>query len=457
MSVLAGGGIGLGALPLLVHQLPEALLVHREPGLGRHLQGEFDRESIGVVQGERIATRQRAFAGRFRLVRGILEQLRTGGQGAVERGLLGDGDSADPFKVGDQLRVRRAHLVTYYGHQLAHHRLFDAKQLGGADDPAQQAAQHVAAAFIAGADPVTDDDRRRAGVVADDAVAHVILVVALPISARGDRCHAVDDGPHQVGFVDVVDTLQQTRDALDAHTGIDVLARQRAEDLEVRLRGALTTLVLHEHEIPDLDVAILVGLRATLDAVLGAAVVIDLRTGAARSGDTHGPVVVGHAATLNPVQREARNFLPQPDGLVVIQVDGGPQLLRVESVPTLGHRIGQQGPGQPDGLPLEVVAEGEVPGHLEERVVPGGDAHLVNVRCTDALLDAGGRVVRRGPLPQEERHELHHAGVDEQQVGVVEDHRGTRHLGVTGLHEVVQESLPDLVCLHVVLGCSWGI
>ena len=59
-------------------------------------------------------------------------------------------------------------------------------------------------------------------------------------------------------------------------------------------------------------------------------------------------------------------------------------------------------------------------------------------------------VVRRRALPEEERHELHHARVDEQQVGVVEDHRGTRHLGVARLHEMIEEPLPDLVCLHVV-------
>src|ERR1700761_763254 len=44
---------------------------------------------------------------------------------------------------------------------------------------------------------------------------------------------------------------------------------------------------------------------------------------------------------------------------------------------------------------------------------------------------------------------MHHAGVDEQQVGVVENHRGTRHLGVARAHEMIQEPLPDLVCLHL--------
>jgi hypothetical protein len=86
---------------------------------------------------------------------------------------------------------------------------------------------------------------------------------------------------------------------------------------------------------------------------------------------------------------------------------------------------------------------------LEEGVVPGGDADLVDVGGADALLDAHRAVPRRSALSEEVRHELHHAGVDEQQIGVIENHRGTRHLGMTRFHEVIEETLPDLVCLHV--------
>ena len=87
--------------------------------------------------------------------------------------------------------------------------------------------------------------------------------------------------------------------------------------------------------------------------------------------------------------------------------------------------------------------------------MPGGDADLVDVGGADALLDAGRAVPRRRALAEEVRHELHHAGVDEQQVGVVEDHRGAGHLGVARVHEVIEESLPDLVCLHVLLSLSF--
>ena len=105
-----------------------------------------------------------------------------------------------------------------------------------------------------------------------------------------------------------------------------------------------------------------------------------------------------------------------------------------------------------DGPCLEVVAEGEVAVHLEEGAVPGGLADLFDVLGPDALLDAGRPLPRRGLLADEVRHELHHAGVDEQQVRVVERQRGARHHGVAVGLEVREKAPPDLGRAHG--GCS---
>ena len=63
VRVFARGGIGFRAAPLLGHQFPEPGLVDLQAGLGGHLEGELDRESVGVVQGERIRSGQHAGAG----------------------------------------------------------------------------------------------------------------------------------------------------------------------------------------------------------------------------------------------------------------------------------------------------------------------------------------------------------------------------------------------------------
>ena len=95
-------------------------------------------------------------------------------------------------------------------------------------------------------------------------------------------------------------------------------------------------LVLHEDEVPDLEVAVLVGDRAALLAVLGAAVEVDLRAGTAGAGNAHVPVVVGLVATLHPLGRQPDHVGPERERLVVVEVDGGPQPLRVEAEAAVG-------------------------------------------------------------------------------------------------------------------------
>jgi hypothetical protein len=141
--------------------------------------------------------------------------------------------------------------------------------------------------------------------------------------------------------------------------------------------------------------------------------------------------------------------VPDVDRLVVVLVDGRPDEVAVEAVAALVDRLGRQVPGELDRAFLEVVPEGEIAVHLEERAVPAGLADLVDVRGAQALLDAGRARERRRALPQEVRDELHHAGVDEQQVRVVDcGQRRARDDGVIRRLEVCKETPADLRCLH---------
>ena len=112
----------------------------------------------------------------------------------------------------------------------------------------------------------------------------------------------------------------------------------------------------------------------------------------------------------------------------------------------LGHQL----PGVRDRRLLEVVAEAEIPQHLEEGVVPRGVADIVQVVVlaagAHAFLRRGGAHV--GPLLLAGEHvlELHHAGVGEHQRGVVARHqrRALDHL-VPVAGEVVEEGGADVV------------
>ena len=451
MSGLAGHRVVLGALLLLRHQFGESLLIDVETCLRGHLEREIDRESVCVVQGERVVTADRLLVRRLGGLRGVGEQLGPGLERLGKRRLLADRDGDDMGALLGEFGVRRRHDVDHRVHDDLHGRLGIAEQPHGADHAPQESPQHVTASVITWEHAVADEHDRGAGVVGDDAEPHVVVVIARAIAPTGQLRRQVDERLEQVGLVDVVDVLQQAGHTLDAHTGVDVLLRQRAEDLVTLLGSAGASLVLHEHEIPDLDVAILVGFGSTFDAVGGSTVVEDLRARAARAGHAHRPVVVLHPAPLDALCGNTDLVAPDRERLVVVEVDRRPELLRVDAVSAVVHRRGEQIPRKADGLTLEVVAEREVARHLEEGVVAGGDADLFDVECADTLLHAGGAVERRGLFTEEVGLERHHACVDEQQVGIVEDQRGTGHLGVSGLDEVIQESLPDLMRLHWVL------
>ena len=466
MVVLLGTVVGLGAGLLLGHAGVEALLVHGQTGLGGHLDGEVDREAVGVVQRERGVATQLGQARALDLGGDSLEQTGAGLESLEEGGLLAHRDGADTLPVVGDLRVGRGHGGTHGVHELLHGHTGGAQQTGGTDDTAQQATQDVAAPLVARGDPVEDEHQAGTAVVGDDAETDVVGVrgvvlgrlgvagldelLTAAVGRTGEVLGDLDHRSEEVGLVDVLDTLEDAGDALDTHTGVDVLLGQRAHDLEVVLTDALAALILHEHEVPQLDVPGVVDDRSAVLPVLLATVVVDLRAGAARAGDAHRPVVVGHAEALDPLFGDTDLLVPDLGGLVVVEVDGDPKAVLVQSESALVDRVGEQRPGVADRAFLEVLAEGEVAGHLEEGVVAGGDAHFLDVEGAHTLLDGGGGAVgeRRVLLAQEVGLEGHHAGVDEEQVRVVEDQRGAGHLCVTGLDVVVDESLTDLMRLH---------
>ncbi len=444
---LLGLGVGLGPVALLLHQSAEAGLVHGQALLGGHLEGEVDREAPGVVEQERLVAGEDRATGGLGLGHGGVEDVGAALDGLQEGGLFGEGDGLDALAVGDELRVLLAHRVDHDVDQVPDDGTRGAHEAHVADGAAHDAAQHVAAALVAGGDAVADEHGRGADVVGDHAQRDVRALGGAVLHA-GQLGGLVHDHAQGVGLVHVLHALQDHREAFEAETRVDVLRRQVAEDREVVLPVAGAALVLHEDQVPDLHVTLVVDGRAALDAELGAAVVVDLRAGAAGAGDSHGPEVVLLAQALDALGGDADLLAPDLLGLVVVEVDGDPELLRLQAVAAVRHGAGQQLPGVLDGAFLEVIAEGEVAAHLEEGAVAGGLADLFDVRRTDALLDAGERRGRRLGLAQEVGLERHHARGHQQQSRVVRDERRRRDNGVTALLEEAQPAAANLSRLH---------
>jgi hypothetical protein len=242
----------------------------------------------------------------------------------------------------------------------------------------------------------------------------------------------------QVRLEDVLHALEHDRDPFEARAGVDVLRRKLPEDVLLRV-----DLVLHEDVVPDLEETFLVDRRSAVRTVLRAAVDVDLRAGTARTGRVGRPVVLRRVAPDDALRCESE-VAPDLVGLVVGLEDRDPQELRIDPV---ALRDELEPPAA--RLPLEVIAEREVPEHLEQREVTVGVPDVVDVDGAEALLARGRTGKRRLRLPEEVRDELVHPRVRQQQSGLGRrDQRRGRNSDVIALDEEREEQLADRSRVH---------
>jgi hypothetical protein len=115
---------------------------------------------------------------------------------------------------------------------------------------------------------------------------------------------------------------------------------------------------LHEHQIPDFDVAVAVSIRRTgrTPGDVRAVIVEDFRTGTAGAGIAHRPEIVAFVALAAGLVADAGDALfghldlvgPDLISLVVGLVDRDPQLVRRHF-----QHAGQKLPGKVDGIGLK--------------------------------------------------------------------------------------------------------
>ena len=193
---------------------------------------------------------------------------------------------------------------------------------GAADD----AAQHVAALLVRRHHAVGDEERHRAAVLGEDPQRDVAVARREPPYAHAGRLLGRgDQRPEHVDVPDRVDALEDREVALEPGAGVDARARAAATSCAVGLR-----VELHEHEVPDLDVAVLArspGRRRGRSSGPRSQKISEL--------GPHGPVSamrqkLSVAEALDALGRAARRVAPDPAGLVVGVVHGDPETLGVE-------------------------------------------------------------------------------------------------------------------------------
>ena len=262
--------------------------------------------------------------------------------------------------------------------------------------------------------------------------------------------HPPHDRLVAVGVEDRADVLQEHGAALETEPGVDVLLRQR------RQRAVGGEVVLHEDEVPELEVALAaLAVRAAgrvAAAVLGPAVVEDLGARPAGAGIRCLPEVLRARLPDDALARQA-DVEPALHGDVVLaeaELGIAGEHGRPEPFLREAHVLGHELPGERDRLGLEVVAEREVAEHLEERGVAGGRADVVEI----GVLATGAHHLLRGDDARRRRrfgaeepllHRLH-AGDDEQCRRVVgrRNQRRRRTAKVSLRLEVREKPLAEL-------------
>ena len=406
-----------GPLALLLHLLVELVLVQLHALLFHHFQGQVDGEAIGVVQLEGVGAGEGGLPLGLVLGEHIPKDLQAAVDGLGEVLLLHPDDLGDIVLALPQLGVVALVLVDDGVAHLVQEGVVHTQELAMAGGPAQQAAQHIAPALVGGEHAVADHEGGGADVVGDDPQGHV-GGVALAVGGAGNLGDLVGDVHDGVHVKQGGHALADTGQTLQAHPGVDVLL------LELGVVALAVVVKLGEHHVPDLNIPVAVtahsagGLAA---APLLTPVIVDLGAGAAGTGAVL-PEVILLAELEDAVRGDADLFVPDAEGLVVggggliAGKDGGVETLGVQTHPVLA---GQKLPGPMDGLLLEVVAEGEVAQHLKVGAVAGGLTDVLDVAGADALLAGGHSVTGRLLLPGKKGLHRGHAGVDEQQAGVV--------------------------------------
>ena len=106
-----GLSVGLGALPLLGHELTERLLVHLHPGLSSHFKGEVDGEAVGIVERERLSPRDGVRAVLLGAGHCFFQPLSPCFNGVQERFLFGVGNARNTLKIVCNVRECTSHCI----------------------------------------------------------------------------------------------------------------------------------------------------------------------------------------------------------------------------------------------------------------------------------------------------------------------------------------------------------
>ena len=111
-------------------------------------------------------------------------------------------------------------------------------------------------------------------MVCDDTHAHIVILICAIAATRKFRGD-IQDGSHLVNLVHVGDALLEEGNSFHAHAGVDILLWQLADDVKVHLAADVLNRILHEHEVPDLEISSVIDRGTPIGAELRTAVKVN--------------------------------------------------------------------------------------------------------------------------------------------------------------------------------------
>ena len=396
---------GLDPVPL--HLLAKAFPVEGQVAFAGQRFKEFRGEAVGLEHVGRLAAGNDPPPLLLHHVENPLDAAQAGVDGGKEACLLLFDDPGDARDGLAQFGIGLLHQPGDDADELVEERPADAHLVAVQHGAAQEAADDIALLLVAGMHVLVHREGAGADVIGD-AAQSAAGFLAGPIGDAADLAGGLDQRAKDVDVEIRLHALHHRRRPLQAHPRVDVLAGQRPQVV----RRIADAVELRENEVPNLDLP-------------GVGVIVDF---AARSADAvgtlaggvGGPEVLVLAHPLQPLRRQFHVLEPNARRLLVVQVDGGREAVGIEAQPLLR---GEEFPRPVDRLPLEIVAEAEVAQHLEERVVIGCAADVVDVAGPQTFL--AGRRAGEFELatPEEMVLELVHSRGSEKDRGVPTRHQ----------------------------------
>ena len=301
--------IGLRTVSLGEHERIKRFSVNLQTRFLGNFQREVNGEAVGVVQYEGCVSRKGSLTTVFGLSDRDIQDGNSGIQRLQEGFFLSNCQSAHARKFIVNRWIGGRHRLLGSTKELGETCLVESQQAHRANASAQKTSEHVSAPVVGGDNTVGHQHQARADVVCDDTQANVILMVAAVFLAREFR-RSIKNRAHLVNFIHIGDTLLEEGDALHPHAGIDVFLGQLPHDVKINFGTDVLDQILHEHEIPDLDVSGVIHRWSPLGTKRGTAVKIDFRAGPCRTRLAGGPIVILAPHALNALFGQARDAFP---------------------------------------------------------------------------------------------------------------------------------------------------